>query len=223
MKTNTKKNPVAGCIFILAFAVWTVLIKTVDVQPAGVNNTDIGFAAVNTGFHRLTGVNMTLYCVTDWLGLVPVIICMAFGFTGFCQLVKRKSLFKVDADILISGIYYAAVILCYLIFEAFPVNYRPILINNNMEASYPSSTTLLVMCVMPTLGFYAKRKFKSKSIKGIINTASILFSVFMVWGRLVSGVHWLTDIVGSFLLSTGLYLIYKGAVMLAYGRDEYGF
>ena len=41
----------------------------------------------------------------------------------------------------------------------------------------------------------------------------ILFSAFMVIGRLVAGVHWLTDIVGSVLLSAGLYALYRAAVL----------
>lgn len=39
-----------------------------------------------------------------------------------------------------------------------PVNYRPVLIEGRLEASYPSSTTLLVVSVMPTLMFQAYRR-----------------------------------------------------------------
>ena len=155
------------------------------------------------------------------MGLVPLFVCFFFGFIGLCQMIKRKSLFKVDCDILILGLYYVTVILCYFVFEALPINYRPVLINNNMEGSYPSSTTLLVLSVMPTLGFQLKRRIKNNKIKAI-NVMIILFSVFMVTGRLVSGVHWLTDIIGSCILSAGLYLIYRGVVLLTDRRFLYG-
>lgn len=208
MKTN-KRLFFTGLAFIILFALWTVLIQIIDVKSIGVNGTDVGFATINSRFHSLIGVNMTLYSITDWAGLVPIFVCMLFGVTGLFQAVKRKSLIKVDSDIIILGVYYVIVILCYLIFEMIPVNYRPILINGIMEASYPSSTTLLVLCVMPTLVFQVKNRVKNVTFKTIICIITILFSVFMVAGRLISGVHWVTDIIGSVFLSAGLYNLYK--------------
>ena len=208
MKTK-KRLFFVSIAFIFAFALWTVLIQIIDVKSIGVNDTDVGFATINSRFHSLIGVNMTLYSITDWAGLVPIFVCMLFGVTGLFQAVKRKSLIKVDSDIIILGVYYVIVILCYLIFEMIPVNYRPILINGIMEASYPSSTTLLVLCVMPTLVFQVKNRVKNVTFKTIICIITILFSVFMVAGRLISGVHWVTDIIGSVFLSAGLYNLYK--------------
>lgn len=209
MKTRETGSLRAGLIVLAAFAVWTVLIQEIDVQPAGPMGTLIGFASLNGWFHALTGVHMTLYTVTDWLGLVPIFICMLFGGIGFVQLVKRRSLFRVDADLILLGIYYVVVILGYLIFEMIPINYRPVLINGILEASYPSSTTLLVLSVMPTLNFQVKRRTRNTKIITAICAASVLFAVFMTAGRTVSGVHWLTDIIGSVLLSAGLYLLYR--------------
>ena len=214
MKTKTKRNLISGIVLILAFIFWTVLVKTVDVESIGVNSTEIGFATVNGLVHSLTGVNMWLYTVTDWLGIIPVFVCMIFGVSGLAQALKRKSLIKVDADIIFLGLYYVIVIIFYLIFEVYPINYRPILINGFMEASYPSSTTLLVLSVMPTLVFQTKRRMKSNIIKIVISIFSILLSVFMVVGRIFSGVHWITDIVGSILLSEGLFFGYKAVVLM---------
>ena len=202
----------SGCL-LLAFILWTILIQTADVQPVGVNGTNVGFAAVNTWFHRLTGVHMGIYTVTDWLGLVPIAVCIGFGLLGLVQWIRRKSIAKVDRDILLLGGYYILVILGYLIFEMIPINYRPILINGAMEASYPSSTTLLVLSVMPTLLFQIYRRAKRQTVRRITAAFVVLFSAFMVIGRLVAGVHWLTDIVGSVLLSAGLYCLYRTAVI----------
>ena len=145
---------------------------------------------------------------------MPVAVCMVFGTVGLAQAIKRKSLFKVDCDVIVLGVYYIVVIACYIVFEMMPINYRPILINGFMETSYPSSTTLLVLGVMPTLVFQANRRVKKTVLKRIVSVSAAVFSLLMVLGRCVSGVHWLTDIVGSVFLSVGLFYIYKGTVLL---------
>ncbi len=219
------KSMVIGLFAVIAFVFWTLMIKTIDVKPAGINGTDIGFANLNVFVHSLIGVNMTLYNITDWMGIIPVLICILLGFIGFVQLIKRKSLFKVDYDIIVSGVYYIIIILLYLFFEMYPINYRPILINGYMEASYPSSTTLLVLSVMPTLAFLIDRRLKNGIIKNIILNITIIFSVFTVIGRIISGVHWITDIIGSVLISTGLFFIYKSTVFIIdknKSEDRYG-
>ena len=157
---------------------------------------------------------MEIYNITDWLGLVPVFICMIFGVIGLYQWVKRRSIFKVDCDIIFLGIYYIVVIAGYLIFEMIPINYRPILIEGRLEASYPSSTTLLVLSVMPTFIEQVKRRWKDSVARKLILVLSVSFTGFMVIGRLISGVHWLTDIIGGMLLSAGLFFIYKASVSL---------
>ena len=220
MKKNGKRVIFIGSILVVSFAVWTALIQIVDVQPIGQNGTDIGFASFNHWFHKLTGVHMTIYTITDWLGLIPLFVCMIFGVIGMVQLIKRRSLFKVDYDIIFLGMYYIIVIFSYLVFEMIPINYRPILIEGFMEASYPSSTTLLVLSVMPTLIFQVNLRLKNVSVKKMICILTSIFSVFMVIGRLVSGVHWFTDIVGSVLLSAGLFCIYKAVVMLCYKPEN---
>ena len=220
MKKNGKRLLLLGVIFVIAFAVWTLLIQVVDVQPGGQNGTNIGFATFNCWFHKLTGVHMTIYVITDWLGLIPLFICIIFGGVGLSQLIKRRSLFKVDCDIIFLGIYYVIVIFGYLIFEMIPINYRPILIEGFMEASYPSSTTLLVLSVMPTLILQANRRLENAKVKNMIGILTILFSAFMVIGRLVSGVHWFTDIVGSIILSAGVFCIYKAVDLLCYQKEN---
>ena len=220
MKRNTKKHIWTGLGLLLAFALWTVLILLIDVQKAGPNETEIGFAALNLWFHNLTGVHMNLYTITDWLGLVPIAVCLGFGALGLTQLLRRRSLRHVDPDILLLGIYYILVILGYLFFEAVPINYRPILIEGRLEASYPSSTTLLVLSVMPTLKLQVDRRSKSAVIKGIVRVFVVFFSAFMVIGRLISGVHWITDIVGAVFLGLDLFFIYRYGVEVLDRRRE---
>lgn len=145
---NERKILCGGLALLLAFVIWTVLIQKIDVKPEGIGGTDIGFSAINEWFHKLTGVHMGIYTITDWLGLIAIFVCMGFGILGLYQWLKRRKILKVDFDIRVLGVYYIVVIFEYLIFEMIPINYRPIYIDGRMEASYPSSTTLLVLSVL---------------------------------------------------------------------------
>ena len=220
MNDITKRDLILGISLLAAFAAWTALVQIVDVQPVGQNGTDIGFAALNGWFHDITGMHMALYIITDWLGLVAIAVCLGFAALGADQLVRRRSLFKVDTDILLLGAHYIAVIFFYLFFEMVPINYRPIPINGVMEASYPSSTTLLVLSVMPTLKFQVDRRATSRLLRQATAAFVVAFSAFMVAGRLISGVHWITDIIGSLLLAGALFMLYRCAVEASDARQR---
>ena len=155
---------------------------------------------------------MPLYTITDWMGLVPIGFVIGFALLGFIQWIKRKHLLKVDCSILILGGFYIVVMALYVFFEIFVVNYRPVLINGYLEPSYPSSTTMLVMCVMPTAIMQFNTRIKNEVLKRCVTFALTIFIAFMVIGRLISGVHWFADIVGGVLLSTGLVGMYRAII-----------
>ena len=202
----------AGIAAILTFLLWTAAVSLIDVRAIGPRGSSVGFAALNGWVHDLTGVHMGLYTVTDWLGLVPLGIMFGFGVLGFVQLVKRRSLRRVDASILILGAYYFILMAIYLFFESVVINYRPVLIDGFLEASYPSSTTLLVLGVMPTAVMQLKGRMKNQQLWKTVAVVFMAFTVFMVIGRFISGVHWFTDIIASLILSAGLVMLYDGAV-----------
>lgn len=197
--------------FLFTFALWTAAVRFVDVRPIGPQNSLVGFAFLNQTIHNLTGVHFTLYHITDWLGLIPVLICLGFGMVGLIQWIRRKRLRSVDPALLLLGGFYLVTMSAYVFFEAVPVNYRPVLIKGILEPSYPSSTTLLVLCVMPTAAIELRARLKDGSQRRWSTAAISVFTAFMVIGRLISGVHWFTDIVGGMLLGTGLVLLYHAA------------
>ncbi|MGN1479206.1 MAG: phosphatase PAP2 family protein [Acutalibacteraceae bacterium] len=219
MKKKFQKNLCAALVLLALFALWTVTVRYVDVQAIGPDGSDVGFADLNGFFHKLTGVHMPLYTITDWLGLVPLCFVLGFALLGLVQLIKRKSLLKVDFSILVLGGFYIIVMAAYLLFEVLVINYRPVLIDGNLEASYPSSTTMLVMCVIPTAIMQFNTRISNKIIKNVINGILVVFTVFMVIGRLLSGVHWLSDIVGGVLLSAGLVILYYSLSNLSLKKD----
>ena len=207
-----RKSFYIGVALLALFVLWTVALHFVDVRAIGPGGSSVGFATLNILIHNSTGVHMLLYTITDWLGLVPLCFIMGFGVLGLCEWIKRKKLFKVDYNILVLGGFYIVVMAIYIFFEMFVVNYRPILINGYLEASYPSSTTMLVMCVMPTAIMQFNTRIKNSIFRRCVAFIITAFIVFMVIGRLVSGVHWFSDIVGAAMLSSGLVMIYDSIV-----------
>lgn len=198
-------------VLLAAFGLWTVAIRFVDVQSIGPWGSAVGFATVNGAFHRFTGVHMGLYTITDWLGLVPVAFGLGFALLGLMQWILRKRFLKVDRELLVLGGYYLVVMAVYLLFEEVVINRRPVIIQGYLEASYPSSTTMLVMTVMPTASMQLNRRIRNTAVQKAVALSIAAFTAFMVIGRLISGVHWLTDIVGGALLSAGLVMLYTAA------------
>ena len=193
---------------LAAFVLWTVFVCFIDVRAIGPRESSVGFSTLNGYVHNLTGVNMSLYVVTDWLGLVPIGVAFGFAVLGLVQWIKRKSLLKVDRSILTLGGFYIVAMAVYILFEIVVINYRPTLIDGYLEASYPSSTTMLVMCVMPTAMMQLRTRIKNDLFRRCVMFVIAMFIAFMVIGRLVSGVHWITDIIGGALLSTAMVLMY---------------
>lgn len=214
MKKESLKKCYIAFGVILAFVLWTVLVLFVDVKPIGPQGSEVGFATLNEFFHNLTSVHMSLYFITDWLSLIPLCFIVGFAIAGLFQWIKRRKLSKVDYSLFVLGGFYIVVMAVYILFEFVVVNYRPILIDGFLEASYPSSTTMLVMCVMPTAIMQLTDRIKNNIIRVSVAVILSLFSVFMVVGRLLSGVHWLSDIIGGALISCGLVMLYCAFVSI---------
>lgn len=207
-----KNNYLATVCTFIAFLLWTIAVSVIDVQAIGPNGSSVGFAALNKYFHNLTGENMTLYNITDVIGIIPFLFVFGFMILGLVQLIHRKSLLKVDRSILVLGGFYVVVLVFYVLFEKVVINYRPVLIDGNLEVSYPSSTTMLALCVIPTAIMQLNTRIKNTNLRKIVAYVLVALAVFMVVCRLISGVHWLTDIIGGILLSAGLVTLYSAVV-----------
>lgn len=211
MKRKAILQFIFGGIFLILFLLFTFSVTFFDVQAIGPNNSSVAYAGINQFIHEFFGVNMMLYNITDWAGIAVIFIAFGFAILGLSQWIKTKSIFKVDSSILILGVFYIFVFGAYIFFEFNTINYRPVLINGILEGSYPSSTTMLAMCVLPTAMMQFQRLIKNVKIRNIINISLGIFTAFMVIGRLISGVHWFTDIFGGLLFSVAMILFYCSA------------
>ena len=202
---------VTAALFLL-FAAFTLTVKLVDVDNVGPEGSAIGCAAINTAVHQTLGTSELWYEISDLFGLVALAVIGIFGLVGLIQLIKRKSLLKVEPTILALGVFYVLVVACYVFFEVVVVNHRPVLMDGVLEASYPSSHTMLVLTVMGSAIVVFRRSVASKTSKIIFECAADAIILITLVGRTLSGVHWITDIVGGVLLSAALITLYVTAL-----------
>ena len=210
---NSKQNKYIwfGVGLLALFVLFTVLVVTVDVKPIGRQESDVGMATINEKFNSFTGYNETLYEVTEKVGYFAFAVIAVFGVIGLMQLIKRKSLLKVDKDILVLGGFYVVVLACYVLFEKLVINYRPVIDGvDELEASYPSSHTLLFVAVMTTAVVQINHRVQKSSLKAILSAICIICALVVIGGRAFCGVHWLTDIIGGLLLAASLCALYCG-------------
>lgn len=201
-------NITMSVIMTIFSGVFVYLVKTVDVKAIGPNKSSVGFSSINKAYANLVGSNMTIYKLTELAGLLVFIIVGIYGLIGIIQLFKRKSLFKVDREIICLGILYVMMIGTYLVFEKVVINYRPILIDGELEASFPSSHTMLALCTCISSLFVYKKYVPEKfNYIALFSTVLLLTIVFL--GRTISGVHWISDIIGGVLISITLLSYFK--------------
>ena len=220
MRKRTGNFIITG-IWILLFIVFTVLVQVLDVHSIGPQSSSVGFATVNSMVHELVGDHDLWYSITSWLGFVPLATALVFAVVGLLQMIQRRSLFKVDTSIIVLGIFYVITIAVYVIFELYIVNYRPILIDGYLEASYPSSHTMLACCFMAAAMLECGILVKDRMVNMVVRVVSLIIMVVLVVGRLLSGAHWFTDIIGGLLVSGALIMgLYSVLSMLPESSDH---
>lgn len=202
-----KKNIILTSILLVIFGVYTYLVKSYDVKAIGPNKSKVGFAAINKWFKNLIGSNMTIYKITEYLGYALLLIVLVFGIIGLVQLIKRKSIKKVDREIISLGVLYACMAIVYVLFEKVIINYRPILIDKVLEASYPSSHTVLAICIGTSFAMVSSKYF-GKFTK-FANFIVLALLTLVLAGRIISGVHWISDIVGGIIISCALISLFN--------------
>ena len=201
-----------GAGLLALFVIYTVSLTVVDLQPIGPQGSWVAYAGLNKAVHELFGVHMILYHITDWAGVVAIFVAIAFAVLGLIQWIQRKHILKVDSNLLALGVFYIVVFGVFVFFEYRMINRRPVLINGYLEASYPSSTTMLAMCVLPTAMMQLRQYIRKMWLRNTVNILCGVFTGFMVLGRLVCGGHWFTDILGGMIFSAGMIFLYTGVM-----------
>ncbi|MBR4262865.1 MAG: phosphatase PAP2 family protein [Bacilli bacterium] len=203
-------------LFLLIISIlYIIVIKNVDVRTIGPNNTSVGLSTINESFHKVFGYNDILYKLTKYLGVVPILLVVMYALIGLYELIQKKSLFKVNKKLILLGCFYVVVLLVYILFEKLAINYRPVIIDGELEASFPSSHTILALCFCGSSLLTSKYFITNLKTKKYIDTISLIVMILIVVGRTLSGVHWFTDIIGGIIISLFLLsVLYTGILFL---------
>ena len=206
-----KKSLIQFVAVTLIAVVFTVLVKIVDVGFVSSTGSLVGFSSVNIPFSQKFGFNPIFYKVSEVLGYLIFLVIAVFAFIGCYQLIKRKSLMKVDKDLYALGITYVFTFALYIFFDkVLVINLRPIIMAGESiaEPSFPSSHTLLAVSVLGTaISECGKIRKKSFRVSLVIVLAILMGAT--VLSRLFSGVHWVTDIVAGILWGEVMMTLYQ--------------
>ena len=206
---NKKRYLIGGFAFFLMFIIFTTIIKFIDVKNIGPHNTSVGLATINNFFVNKIGFNNKIYKITEILGIIPIIIVLIYAIIGLYSLIEEKSFKKVNKNLYYLAIFYIIVLGIYFLFEKVIINFRPVVIEGILESSYPSSHTILAICICGSSIILNNAIFKNNKIAKLENIISFIIIIMLPLLRFISGVHWFTDIIGGILLSLSLLLFFK--------------
>ena len=209
MKKLTKENIrqiVYTGLMVLVAILFTIAVDKID--TALVLGKEIGFSNVNIAVHQMLGTSDTFDLLSDITMIVSALLMGGLVFIGTYQLISGKGFKAVDKEILIAGAVLVLMSITYLFFEKVVINFRPVLEDGFLEASYPSTHVLLTTVINIVAIDYIVTKIKNKKIMlpSVITVAVI--TVVGFGARVLSGMHWITDIVGALLIASCLVMIY---------------
>ena len=206
---NNKKTT-KPFVFLAITVIYTLLITFVDRQPVGLEGTSVGFSCFNTKVRDAVGFNPAWDKITDVLMCISFLVAAYFALRGLISLIKEKSFLKIDKELYILAGVYVLIGIIYVVFEKIPINYRPFLSpgETEIETSFPSTHVLIVTTILGTGIIKLKKIIADKKIINVITVFSVIVILLTVIGRLLSGVHWFTDIIGGVLMSCTLIAAY---------------
>lgn len=211
-----KKIKIYTCISIILLVIsiiFTIMVKNIDVKAIGPEGSSVGFSTINQKVHDTFNYNEKWYKISKYCGMIPIMLACFYVGRGIKQLIQEKSLKKVDKRLYVLGALYILFAIVYFFFEKVIINYRPILEEGKLEASYPSSHTILAICLCGSSILISKYFIKNKTVRSILNIFTLIIMIAIVVGRILSGVHWFTDILGGIIISLCMLSIFYTVIL----------
>ena len=205
---KTKLYTLCAAVSALLFVAVAILVKTVDVSAIGPLCSSIGLSSLNGKIRDAIGYSESLYTFAELLGYISLSVVGGFAVYGAIQLIKLKSFKKIDKPLWLLGGFYIVVIAVYVLFEIVVINKRPVLMDGELEASFPSTHTMLAICIMATAAHQLFVRLANKAARIVSVAVCALIATATVACRLLSGVHWFTDIIAGIFIGSALVFTY---------------
>lgn len=144
--------------------------------------------------------------ITDIILITALAVLGVFAVLGLVEWIKRKSLKKVDRELLamIPPLFLMAA--TYFIFDhIFILNTRP---NGSGEPSFPSSHTMATATIFLMTMLALKKYVKNKSLRIFLDVVMLILIVLVSVGRVAANMHWTSDVIGALIFSLIFVAIY---------------
>ncbi len=143
---------------------------------------------------------------TDIILITALLVLGVFAALGLYQLINRKSLKKVDRNLLAFIPTFLIMFVIYIIFEKFLIiNVRP---DGSGEPSFPSTHTMIVATVFFITMLNLKKYVNQKPLRIILSIVMLILICLTAVGRVLANKHWPTDVLGGVIFSVVLAGIY---------------
>ena len=206
------------CIWCFLYAVIMVIALKYE---SGVPIGDLGVInlhALNNAFRglfeyeRAGGYFRSLYIFTEILGAVSILACVFWTGLGIKDLIKYRDINDVDKSIFATWLLYVLALIVWKVVLKIAVNYAPVSVNlkSGLVVSFPCGNTFLIIISMCSsiylIGYFLEEK------KNLVLTLRVICVAVLVLGivfRTVSGVNYLTDILGAIGFAVPLVVLYS--------------
>jgi len=203
-----KKNLTVAISLGILFVALTLSLLFIDVKVINETDKEIGLAFINKLSNNVS-YNEFLDKISDIFMILSIGFILFLAIKGLVQLVKRKNILKVDKEILVFGGVVVLMAVLWITFDRlFIINYRPILIDGELEASYPSTHIMIVTFTMLSSIDLLIKYIQNKKIRYTSSVTVWLCIGLTIVLRFASGMHWISDCLGGFILGAILYYVY---------------
>lgn len=143
---------------------------------------------------------------TDIILIASIASLAVFAILGLCQLIKRKSIKKVDKELLFMLLPLILMVIVYVVFDKVLIwNTRP---DGSGEPSFPSTHVMVVTTIFLLIALALPRYIKSKAACAVLDLMMLVFIILNGVGRVLANKHWASDVVGASAFSLIFALIY---------------